>query len=73
MQPAEDYGVSLDVRLFQYASYWSGVVDAAAQLGVTAVIACIPPSPIPYRIGKSSVIGGCATGWPVNSSFFSSG
>lgn len=45
---AEDYGVSLDVRLFQYASYWSGVVDAAAQLGAPAVIAHIPPSPIPY-------------------------
>ena len=45
---AEDYGVSLDVQLFQYASYWSGVVDAAAQLGATAVIAHIPPSPIPY-------------------------
>lgn len=45
---AEDYGVPLDVQLFQYASYWSGVVDAAAQLGATAVIAHIPPSPIPY-------------------------
>jgi hypothetical protein len=45
---AEDYGVALDVQLFQYASYWSGIVDAAAQLGVTAVIARIPPSPIPY-------------------------
>lgn len=45
---AEDYGVSLDMRVFQYASYWSGVVDAAAQLGVTAVILRIPPSPIPH-------------------------
>ena len=45
---AEDYGVSLHVQLFQYASYWTGMVDAAAQLGATAVIARIPPSPIPY-------------------------
>ena len=45
---AEDYAVSLDVQLFQYVSYWPGMVDAAAQLGVTAVIARIPPSLIPY-------------------------
>jgi len=45
---AEDYGVSLDIRLFQYANYWPGVVDAAAQLAVTAVLAHIPHSPIPY-------------------------
>ena len=45
---AEDYGVSLDVQLFQYTNYWSGVVDAAAQLNVTAVIAHVPPSRIPY-------------------------
>jgi hypothetical protein len=45
---AEDYAVSLDVHLFQYVSYWPGMVDAAAQLGVTAVIARIPSSPIPY-------------------------
>lgn len=45
---AEDYGVSVKVQLFQYASYWSGIVDAAVQLDVTAVIARIPPSPIPY-------------------------
>ena len=45
---AEDYGVPLDVQVFQYASYWSGLVDAARQLGVTAVITHIPPSHIPY-------------------------
>jgi hypothetical protein len=45
---AEDYGVSLDVQLFQYTNYWSGVVDAAAQLNVTAVITHVPPSRIPY-------------------------
>lgn len=45
---AEDYGVSLDVQLFQYARYWPGIVDAAAQLQATAVIVRIPPSPIPY-------------------------
>jgi len=45
---AEDYGVSLKVELFQYANYWTGMVDAAAQLGATAVIARIPSSPIPY-------------------------
>lgn len=45
---AENFGLSLDVWLFQYASYWSGVVEAAAQLSVTAVIARIPASPIPY-------------------------
>lgn len=45
---AEDYGVGLQVQLFQYASYWSGIVDAAAQLDATAVIARIPASPIPY-------------------------
>jgi hypothetical protein len=45
---AEDYSVSLDVQLFQYVSYWSGIVDAATQFGVTAVIARIPSSPIPY-------------------------
>lgn len=45
---AEDYDVFLDVALFQYASYWSGLVDAASQFGATAVIAHIPHSPIPY-------------------------
>jgi hypothetical protein len=45
---AEDYGVTVDVRVFQYANYWPGVVDAAAQLGATAVLAHIPSSPIPY-------------------------
>jgi hypothetical protein len=45
---AEDYGVSLHVHLFQHVNYWSGVADAAAQLGATAVIARIPASPIPY-------------------------
>lgn len=45
---AEDYGVSMHVQLFQYANYWPGVVDAAAQLGTTAVLAHIPSSPIPY-------------------------
>lgn len=45
---AEDYGVSVNVQLFQYANYWPGIVDAAAQLGVTAVIAHIPPSSFPY-------------------------
>lgn len=44
----EDYDVPLQFRLFQYASYWSGVVDAAAQLNVTAVIVHVPPSPLPY-------------------------
>jgi hypothetical protein len=45
---AEDYGVSVNVQLFQYANYWPGIVDAAAQLGATAVIAHIPPSTFPY-------------------------
>lgn len=45
---AEDYGVSVNVHLFQYANYWPGIVDAAAQLGATAVIARIPPSSFPY-------------------------
>ncbi|MBK8987697.1 MAG: hypothetical protein IPM39_16730 [Chloroflexi bacterium] len=45
---AEDYGVFLDVQLFQYANYWSGVLDAAEQLAATAVIVHVPPSPIPY-------------------------
>lgn len=45
---AEDYGVPLDVQLFQYVSYWPGVVDAAAQLDVSAVIVRVPPSFIPY-------------------------
>lgn len=44
----EDYDVPLQFRLFHYASYWSGVVTAAAQLNVTAVIVHIPPSPLPY-------------------------
>lgn len=47
-ETAEDYGVSVDVRVCQYANYWHGVVDAAEQLAVTAVIIHIPPSPIPY-------------------------
>lgn len=45
---AEDYGVSLDIRLCQYATYWRAVVDAAEQLHVTAVIVHIPHTPIPY-------------------------
>lgn len=45
---AEDYGVSLDVELCRYANYWPAVVDAARQLGVTAVIAHMPGSPLPY-------------------------
>jgi hypothetical protein len=45
---AEDYGVPLDVQLFQYVDYWPGVVDAAGQLGATAVIVHSPSSPIPY-------------------------
>ncbi len=35
---AEDYGVPLDVCVCQYASYWSGVLDAAEQLAATAVV-----------------------------------
>ena len=46
-ETAEDYGVSVDVRVGQYANYWHGVVDIAEQLAVTAVIIHIPPSPIP--------------------------
>lgn len=45
---AEDYGICLPVQLFQYASYWSGVVDAAKQLKATAVIAQNSSSFIPY-------------------------
>ncbi len=45
---AEDYSVAVNVHLFQYANYWPGIVDAAAQLGATAVIARIPPSTFPY-------------------------
>jgi hypothetical protein len=45
---AEDYGVSLDVQLCQYANYWHAVVDAAEQVGVTAVAVHIPSSAIPY-------------------------
>lgn len=46
---AEDYGVSLTVEICQYANYWHGMVDAAAQLEVTAVIIHIPHSSAPYR------------------------
>ncbi|MFO7680733.1 MAG: hypothetical protein R6X34_11830 [Chloroflexota bacterium] len=45
----EDYGVPLAVEICQYANYWHGVVDAAAQLGATAVIIHIPHASIPYR------------------------
>lgn len=45
---AEDYGVPLTVHRFAYANYWPAIVDAAEQLNVTAVIAHIPPSPLPY-------------------------
>lgn len=45
---AEDYGVTLTVRCCQYTNYWPAVVDAAAQLAVTAVLVHIPASPIPY-------------------------
>jgi hypothetical protein len=44
---AEDYSVALDVQLYPYAN-WHAVVGAAEQLGATAVIIHIPPSPIPY-------------------------
>lgn len=39
---AEDYGVTFTVRICQYASFIHGVVDAAEQLGVTAVFADVP-------------------------------
>lgn len=45
---AEDYGVPLDVRVFPYASYWPGIVDAAEQLRATVVVARVPPSHIPF-------------------------
>ncbi|MFZ0548829.1 MAG: hypothetical protein WAM60_25490 [Candidatus Promineifilaceae bacterium] len=45
---AEDYGISLQVQIFQYASYWSGLVDAAGQLGATAVVVQVPSSFIPH-------------------------
>lgn len=45
---AEDYGVFLEVQLCQYANYWHAVVEAAEQLGVTAVIAHISHATIPY-------------------------
>jgi hypothetical protein len=44
---AEDYGVSIDLHLCQYANYWHAVVDVAEQLGVTAVIIHMPSSPLP--------------------------
>lgn len=46
---AEDYGVPLDMKVCQYANFWHAVVDAAEQLRVTAVIAHIPASTIPYK------------------------
>jgi hypothetical protein len=45
---AEDYGVSLNVQLCPYANYWHAVVDAAAQLGTTAVIIHLPPSRVAF-------------------------
>lgn len=45
---AEDYGIPLEIHRCQYANYWPAVVDAAGQLGVTAVLTNIPPSAIPY-------------------------
>ncbi|GAB4149449.1 MAG: hypothetical protein Fur0021_10450 [Candidatus Promineifilaceae bacterium] len=45
---AEAYGVTLDVKVCQYASYWHAVVDAAEQTEATAVLVHVPPSPIPY-------------------------
>ena len=45
---AEDYGVSLNIEVCQYANYWHAVVDAAEQLGATAVIIHIPHTPIPF-------------------------
>ncbi len=45
---AEDYGVSVNVHLFQYTNYWPGIVDAAAQVQATAVIARIPPPTFSY-------------------------
>lgn len=46
---AEDYGVPLAVEICRYVNYWHGVVDAAEQLGATAVIIHIPHSSFPYR------------------------
>lgn len=45
---AEDYGVSLKIEYCQYVNYWHGVVNAAEQLSVTAVLIHIPHNPIPY-------------------------
>lgn len=45
---AAEYGLSVDVKVCQYASYWHAVVDAAEQVDAAAVMIHIPPSPIPY-------------------------
>ena len=45
---AEDYGVCLDVQVCQYANYWHALVGAAEALAVTAVIAHISPTTLPY-------------------------
>jgi hypothetical protein len=45
---AEDYGVFIDMQICPYANYWHAVVDAAQQLGVTAVIIHMPHTPIPF-------------------------
>ncbi len=45
---AEDYGVSIDLHLCQYANYWHALVDIAEQLEVTAVIIHMPPSLLPH-------------------------
>ena len=45
---AEDYGVFIDMQICPYANYWHAVVDAAQQLGVTAVIIHMPHTPISF-------------------------
>ncbi|MBK8902131.1 MAG: hypothetical protein IPM53_13180 [Anaerolineaceae bacterium] len=45
---AEDYGVCLQIQVCPYANYWHALVGAAEALGVTAVIAHISPTTLPY-------------------------
>lgn len=45
---AEDYGVPIQIQVCQYANYWHAVVGAAETLAVTAVIAHISHTALPY-------------------------
>ncbi len=47
---AEDYGVSFELTVCQYASFIHAVVDVAEQLAITAVFAAIPHSHVPFWV-----------------------